>query len=474
MNIVFIIAKLATIEPFGVMSLSPYLKRDGHDVSLLEAEDPELVRKFCDCRPDVVGYSVCTGSEAYYLALNRTLKAHRRYCAVFGGPHATFFPELIQEAGVDAVCRGEGELAFAEFCRGIRTNGRPGVVPNFLVKDGPTIHSLPPRPLVQEVDSILFPDRDLYYGVAPGIGEHPVRSFLAARGCPFACTYCFNPAMDALYQGHWRRVRTRSPTNLVSEIVSVASRYPTEFIAFRESIFPLQIEWLREFAELYSRQVSLPFYCHLRLDLLTENNVELLSRAGCYSVNVGIETGAAELRERLLRRRISNETMIRACALLRRHGIKILANSMLGLPGASLADDWQTLALNQSCRPDYALAMLWQPYPGTELARYASEQGYYQGNCQDLDFTYYNRSHLVFPSASAKRQTENLQKLFAIAVVMPWLTPVVRLAIRLPSNAIFRSIFRTMYLIFHQTEIFKHRMPTKDWLLNLRHIALEP
>jgi anaerobic magnesium-protoporphyrin IX monomethyl ester cyclase len=138
------VAKLATIEPFGVMSLAPCLKRDGHQVALLEAEDPDLPGKVRGWRPDVVGYSVCTGSEAYYLALNRALKTHASFYAVFGGPHGTFFPEVIREPGVDAVCRGEGELAFAEFCQRLQASGHPRAVPNFSVKDGLTVRSLPP------------------------------------------------------------------------------------------------------------------------------------------------------------------------------------------------------------------------------------------------------------------------------------------------------------------------------------------
>jgi anaerobic magnesium-protoporphyrin IX monomethyl ester cyclase len=472
MKILFLGAKLHTIEPFGLMSLAPYLLRDGHEVLLLEAEDPALESKVQTLKPDLIGYSVCTGSERYYLALNRALKAHHPFISIFGGPHPTFFPELIHEPGVDALCRGEGELAFAEFCRELAATGRIPVIPNFTVKIGDKIQSLPPRPLIPDADSILFPARDLYYNVSKEIASHTIRSFLAARGCPFACSYCFNPAMNTLYQGKWKLTRTRSPKNLVEEIGSVATRYPTEFVAFRESIFPLKEDWLREFADLYSRQVGLPFYCHVRLDMLTPARVELLAKAGCYSVNVGIETGNPALRETLLNRRISNQTMIDACALLRRHKIKILANNMLGLPGASLDHDLETMALNQRCKPDYALAMLCQPYPGTGLADYAKQHGYYTGEDQELDFTYYNRSHLQFTSPREKRRIENLQKLFAVGVALPLLTPLIRLLTRLPQNAIFKAIFRVMYLVFH-TEIFRTRRSPGGWLRNFRHIVRE-
>lgn len=473
LRILFAVAKLHTIEPFGVMSLAPCLKRDGHVVKLVEAESDDLAVQVRLFAPDVIGYSVCTGGHRYYLRLNRWLKGQFTFVSVFGGPHPTFFPEMIAADGVDALCRGEGEEAFAEFCRLLEAAGRPGAVPNFSVKLDGRVETMPPRPLAADLDSLAPADRELYYGVSEEIRGHRIRSFLAARGCPFACTYCFNPAMDALYQGQWRRVRVRSPESLVGEIADVVHRYPTEFVAFRESIFPLEPGWLEEFAQLYSSRVGLPFYCHLRLDLLDARNVALLAKAGCYSVNVGLETGNERLRRDLLGRRASNATLIEASRLLHSHRIRILANNMLGLPGASFEHDLETLRLNQLCRVDYALAMLWQPYPGTELARYAEANGHYAGNYDDLEFTYYGRSHLTFPRPRDKQRVENLQKLFAVAAALPWATPLVKMLTRLRPNRVFNAVFRSMYFVFHQSEIFPHRMRLKDWAANIRHLGLE-
>jgi radical SAM superfamily enzyme YgiQ (UPF0313 family) len=453
------------------MSLAPYLTRDGHTVRLLEAEDPGLAARVRQFAPDVIGYSVCTGAHGYYLSLNRYLKEAHRFVSVFGGPHPTFFPGMVHEQGVDAICRGEGELAFAEFCRRLEARGSPEAVPNFSVKTDGRVESLPPRPLVADVDDLAPPDRDLYYAVSDEVAGHRVRSFLASRGCPFACTYCFNGAMDDIYRGGWKRVRVRSPANLVAEISSVVTRYPTEFVAFRESIFPTGVDWLEAFARRYSREVRLPFYCHLRLDLLSEERARLLAEAGCHSVNVGIEAGDERVRRELLGRDMSDEQIVSACRLLRRYGIKILANNMLGLPGCSFEDDLKTLRLNQRCRCDYALAMLWQPYPGTRLAEYAETHGFYRGDYSDLDFTYYDRSHLHFATAAERTRIENLQKLFAVAVALPASTRAVIALTRLRPNRVFRAVFRSTYLLFHQSEIFPHRMSARDWIRNLRHIG---
>ena len=167
MKILFIAAKLHTIEPFGILSLVPYLKRDGHQVALQEAEAPDVLARALEFRPQIIAYSVCTGSQEYYLAFNRALKCHLDFIAVFGGPHPTFFPEIIHEPGVDAICRGEGELAFAEFCQSLESTGSPEAVPNFSVKRAGAVRSLPPRPLVRDADSFLTPDETGRLGLEP-------------------------------------------------------------------------------------------------------------------------------------------------------------------------------------------------------------------------------------------------------------------------------------------------------------------
>ncbi len=218
MRILFLAAKLYAIEPFGIMCLSPHLKASGHCVRLTEAEDPDLADKVREYEPSVIAYSVCSGSERYYLALNSHLEEEFDFVAVFGGPHPTFFPEMIHEPGVDAICRGEGDFAFAEFCDALEETGEMTAVANFTIKkkDG-RIETSPPRPLIDNLDDLPFPDRELYYSVSDGTAGHRIRSFLAARGCPFACSYCFNPSMDSLYGGTWRRVRRRSARSLVDD-----------------------------------------------------------------------------------------------------------------------------------------------------------------------------------------------------------------------------------------------------------------
>jgi len=526
MRALFIVRDLASAEPLGLMQLAALLQGAGHQVRLVGARATRLAPVMDAFAPDLVGYSACTGLHRYLIRLNRWLKSRWRFVSVFGGPHPTFFPEMIAEEGVDAVCRGEGDGAILDIAAAIEA-GRPlDEIANLWVKtpDGAGSHSgyvVPPsggvrssafrrspgppadpapagsssgeeqgtpegsirtppkggttypdlgggirqnplRPLVADLDSLPFPDRDVRHEGDPASRDYPVKSFLASRGCPFRCSYCFNVGYAALYGPEWCHVRTRSVGNVLAEIRTVRAASRLEFVQFRESIFPWQEDWLGEFTERYRAEIGLPFYCHVRADLLTERRVALLRRAGCVSVNMGIECGDEDYRREMLDRPMTDAQIIEACRLLKAHGIRILADNMLGLPGAGIETDWKTLRLNQQCGIDYPLAMLFQPYPGTELARRAVAAGHFDGSYDQIEYNYYFRSPLAFRSERERFETENLQKFFAILVEAPWLERLVRPLLSRRPNLTFLCLFRAWYIYGYTRRIVPHRLSLRE------------
>ena len=464
MRVLFIVRDLQGAEPLGVLYLASLLERGGHEVRLLGTRGLDLAREVAAFAPRVIGYGACTGQHTWYLALNRWLKRGHRFLSVFGGPHATFFPEMIEEDGVDVVCRGEGEEAMVELCDRLEA-GRPvDEVENLWVKreDG-AIQRNPLRPLLTDLDSLPFPNRELRFAADPGARGWAAHSFLTSRGCPYSCAYCFNPSMQALYGPAWGKRRLRSPANVVEEIASVRAISGLSFVQFRCSMFPDEPAWLEEFAEIYRRRVGLPFYCHVRADHMTERAVGALARAGCKSVNMGIECAGEDYRREVLRRPMSDQTLREACARLRAHGIAILADNILGLPGRTFEDDLATLRLNLECGVDYPLAMLLQPYPGTAIAETARRSGEFDGDLSSIDFTYYQRSPLK-RDPRQKRRIENLQKLFALAVEAPALLPLILRLVDLPPNLVFHSVFRCWFLWCYHTRVMPHRLRPREVL----------
>lgn len=465
---VLFVEKQIDYEPLGLLYLSSVLRQAGHEVRLAIAAQEDPVATAREWQPRVVGYSVYTGSQTYYRDLNLRVKDAVDVVSVFGGPHPTYFPEFVEEPGVDAVCLGEGEGPILDLVQALEAGKPLSGIENWHFKHEGGIERNPVRPLDPSLDVLPFPDRELIYEADAFTRQSGIKHFITSRGCPYNCTYCFNHALAAVYRGKGRRVRQMSVGRVIEEVKGVQAHYPLQFVVFLDDLFILHEDWLSELADKFPRAVGLPFFCNVRANLVTADKMGLLQRAGCTSVGMGLETGNASLRNGLLERNLSDEQIVEASRLVRNAGIQLCTTNMLGLPGATLANDFETLALNRACKPAYANAFLYQPYPRTVLGEYAREHGYVEGSLDDIDDSAWERSVLRFSSPAEKRQIENLNKLLALAVEWPWLTGLVRRLIKLPPNPLFRLAFKLWKGYAISSRIHPYRPSLPEFILAVR------
>ncbi len=433
---VLFVTEQVDYEPLGIMHLSSTLKAAGHEVELAIGvyKDPLAVAR--EFRPGIVGYSVITGSQRYYLDLNRRIKAEMDVFSAFGGPHPTFFPEIIEEEGVDGVCIGEGERAMVDLANALEGGGLDPTIANWHFKINGQIVRNSVRPYVHDLDLLPLPDRFLVYSRDRISRVNKIKHFITGRGCPYKCTYCFNHALCEIYRGKGKPFRKRSVDNVIGEVHWVKENYPLGFVVFLDDIFVLSKWWLEEFAEKYPSVIGLPFFCNVRPNLVTAEQVRLLKEAGCHSVSMGIEVGSDYLRNELLKRNMTKGQITEAAHLLREGGIQFTTSNMLGLPTTTLEDDFETLRLNIECRPAYAHVMIFQPYPRTQLGEFTRQHGWMVGTFDDFGVVAWDKSPLNFNDGH-KRQLTNLQRFFAIVVEWPWLWPLVRRLLNLPNNPLF-------------------------------------
>jgi anaerobic magnesium-protoporphyrin IX monomethyl ester cyclase len=466
---VLFVEKQIDYEPLGLLYLSSVLRQAGHEVRLAVAADEDPVTVARAWQPAVLGYSVYTGSQAYYRDLNLRIKGTLAgVVSVFGGPHPTYFPEFVEEPGVDAVCIGEGEGAILDLVKAVEA-GRPlSGIGNWWLKSDGTVERNPVRDLENDLDLLPFPDRELLFEKDSFIRQSGIKHFITSRGCPYDCTYCFNHALAEVYRGKGKRLRQMSVGRVIEEVQGVQARYPMQFVVFLDDLFIVHAEWLRELAERFPREVGLPFFCNVRANLVTKEKMALLKEAGCTSVGMGLETGNASLRNEILNRNLSNEQIIQASRLIHEAGIQLLTTNMLGLPGGTLQLDFETLALNHTCQPAYANAFLYQPYPRTELGDYARQHAYVEGSLDDIDPSAWERSVLRFATLAEKRQIENLNKLFALAVEWPWSTALVRRLIQLPPNPLFRLVYKLWKGYAVKNRIHPYHPSTREFVQTVR------
>ena len=182
MRVLFIQPESTMHERMGLMYLSSNLKAKNHEVHMILADGygPEgLIEEVERFQPDIVGYSVMTSELETVLAINSVLKSSKySFLSVFGGPHPTFATdEMIQRDGVDALCVGEGDLAFPDFCDRVERGEEFWKTSNFVVNYEGKVFKNPIGPLVENLDDLLFPDREIMYKADPGLRENCRKMF---------------------------------------------------------------------------------------------------------------------------------------------------------------------------------------------------------------------------------------------------------------------------------------------------------
>jgi len=206
-------------------------------------------------------------------------------------------------------------------------------------------------------------------------------------------------------------------------------------------------------------EVGLPFFCNVRANMLVQDprKVDLLKRAGCSTVSMGIEAANDRIRVELLKRRMSREDIVKAGHMLRQAGIHLTATNILALPTSTLDDDLDTMRLNAEAQVSYAHAFLFQPYPGTELGEFTHDNDLMVGTFDDISELAWDHSILVFQDELDERQREHLQRLFAIGAEWPWLGAVIRRLIRLPHNRLVDNLFWWVHKL-HKGYAIYHRV----------------
>jgi len=373
-------------ESLAVEFLSSYLKKNHHEVEMVfdpttfatEAiHSPKLAKKLdiknelaqqiVEKKPDFVGFSVFTLNYQRALKIARLLKKKMPDIPIiFGGIHSTSVPEIvIKEKCIDMVCVGEGEQALDE----LLNNPNSTNIKNIWFKQNEKIIKNPCRPLIDNLNTLPFPDKDLFYKIYPGFFEDYYTN--SSRGCPFACTYCGNNVLNKVYQGLGKPVRRRSPSNIIEELVQAKKKYHPKKITFVDDVFVQDITWLEEFSKLYKKKVKLPYAMITHPSFLSLEIAKLLKKSGCYFLLFGIQSASEKTRRETLNRFESNAQISKAAQNCHKANLKFSIDHIFNIPGEGLPEYKEAVEFYYSLNPTIINAYWLQYFPKTEIVNIA-------------------------------------------------------------------------------------------------------
>ncbi len=366
------------------------MKKNGHNTKLIVLSKifrnayKAIVDKYIkEFSPKLICFTAVSSEYNFIVSVAKYIKA--RYPDIYlliGGCHVSLNPEGVLSDGFDALCIGEGEAPALELVSQLEKGLLPSKIPGLWIKRNKEIEKNPTRPFLQNLDSLPFPDREMWKDWIKEQMSGSGVSILLGRGCPFECTYCCNGALKKISSGHY--VRLRSPENILEEIKEIiALNLQKKEIYFEVESFGVNIPWAIELCnrlEDFNKALKEPlsFGVNLRVadGLDYKSLFAALKKANFKFINIGLESGSERVRREILNRNYSNEEIIFVVSLARANGLKVTLFNMIGIPEETLLDFKETVKVNRQCLPDKHMTGIFFPYPGTKLFSLCKERGF--------------------------------------------------------------------------------------------------
>ena len=338
-----------------------------------------------DWQPDVVGILCLSGDEFEIVSISKAIKDIApgiHICC--GGPYPTHSPEEFNRlADVDSIIRGEGEKSFCDLIERLKSQNKPHQpVQGVSFRNTSGIIEIPEYSCPTEnPDDIPFPDWDLIdidlYSNTPQFNSvmagNRYMVVFTSRGCPFNCIYCHNI--------FGKKVRGRSPENVVSEIEYLVKHYNIDEIQIVDDFFNYDRSRIIRICDLIIEKkikIKICFPNGVRGDMLDKELIIKLKLAGAYMITFAIET-ASERLQSVIKKNLNIAKTIDAIKYSNRLGLLTRCFFIIGFPTETEDEIKKTIRLAASLPLTTFSIFQATPFKGTELHRLVRKTSTIQG-----------------------------------------------------------------------------------------------
>ena len=198
-------------------------------------------------------------------------------------------------------------------------------------------------------------------------GILPFTSIMTFRGCPWKCIFCASDQLETT------RILKRSIESCVDEIQHIIEKYGVKHFMIVDDVLTLVRKRTVEFCkEIINRKLDITFEGSTRANLLDEDLVVLMKRAGLIRLSFGLETVDEDMRK-TMNKKVPLDAYYESNALLNKYDIEALNSVMLGLPGETEENVMKTLNfLSEAKEVKLASFAIAVPYPGTKFHEMAA------------------------------------------------------------------------------------------------------
>lgn len=373
------------LPPLGLAYIASYLRANGIEIQVLDFAalrsnnelEKELISK---SKADLVAMAATTNTimEAYHLAKITKQVLPNAKVAV-GGPHPTMEPvRTLQECKeIDYCIISEAEETMLELIRALENEKSPDTILGLSYRNDENNNEIkvnPARPLIQDLDSLPFPARDLlplkkYW--TPGVRRYPFATIMTSRGCPYSCTFCSN------FKTQGKQFRFRSPENVLAEIDELVNKYGVKEINIIDDNFTFLPKRVKEICDLLIERkydLELKTGNGIRSDRVSLPMLKHMKKAGFYLVAFGIESGNPEILKKM-RKGETKEQLRNSVRLAKQAGLITEGFFMFGNEGEGRKEMLDTIEFAKELDLNIAQFQVYTPVPGSPYYEKIAKEG---------------------------------------------------------------------------------------------------
>lgn len=361
--------------PLGILYIATVLKNNGIEVSVLDQaaqgfsiKDTVSWVKRED--PDILGFSTLISSSRTAAIIAREVKKENpNITIVFGNFHATFNADRILKnyPFVDVIVRGEGEYTSLELAKCLEKGGKIKDVLGIAFRNKNGVVSTPDRPLIKNVDSIPFPDRELldvdYHSTIAGANVAPKKftSIVSSRGCVYRCRFC---GCTRFARNVWR---PRLVENTLDELRLLESEGYRQFLFVDDSFTMNPKRVIKLCQRIREEKMDVEWICEGRVDHCSYELMREIVKAGCRVIYFGIESANQRVLD-YYRKQTTPEQAENAVKTARKAGMEVIVGSFIvGAPGETRREIQNTLEFPKKIDLDIPQFNILGAFPGNEI-----------------------------------------------------------------------------------------------------------
>lgn len=369
----------------GVAYLATYIaEKTKHEVKVIDTTfhsrhwRKHVRKQVEEFKPDVIGFSVLSVLWDHTQEIARDIRSYHPVPYIIGGYQAILAPEETIESDLaDAICTGEGELTLTEYLDAMEAGRSLQGIQGIWYKENGQIIKNEKRPAIPSLDSLPFPNWDLFEDIDKYLFFLGRLYCIGTRGCPYRCTFCAETSLESAHIFGGNRWRERSPENYVAEIAHQYEKYKNRGMIgahLFDTVFSFNDKWLDTWVEAYQARglhKKLPFTIFVRPDKhnASPKKIATLAAAGCAQVRMGIESGNDDVRLSELRKPgCTNNGIYSITAKLSEHGILAKTYSIIGFPHDTKESIRKTIRFADNPMVQTQFVLSYTPIQGTPMA----------------------------------------------------------------------------------------------------------